>query len=52
MKRINVGVTDEVAVWLAETASDSRSEFVARIVAALFQMRDSAHIRPLINRLM
>ncbi len=51
VKRITVRVTDEVAVWLAETASDSRSQFAARIVAALFQMRDSAHIRPLINRL-
>ncbi len=52
MKRITVRVTDEVAVWLTETASDSRSELAARIVAAVYQMRDSAHIRPLINRLL
>ncbi len=51
MKRITVRVTDEVAAWLTETASDSRSEFVARMVAALYQMGDSTHIRPLISRL-
>ncbi len=52
MKRITGRVTDEVAVWLTETASDSRSELAARMVAALYQMRDSAHIRTLINRLL
>ncbi len=45
MKRITVRVTDEVAVWLTETASDSHSGFAARILAALYQMKDSAHIR-------
>ena len=52
MRGITVRVTDEVAVWLTETASDSHSAFAARILAALYQMKDSAHIRPLINRLM
>ncbi len=52
MKRISIRITDEVAVWLTETASDSRSAFAARILAALHQMKDSAHMLPLINRLM